>query len=174
MATVKTVSEVWGGDEPLETKYGPTHYVMVRFHEDPEKTASLGVKPPNFHRARQTLLELIDVAAEFTLELNDKGNYRIRDYAGKHGSELKVVGESGVARNSSPQVRSSPTTTSAPTPPIALPTDDQFFTLVELLNGIEEKVDRLLEGSATSRSAEDIIKDVLGAEREGPDIPVDE
>ena len=129
----KLVLEVWGGDDPLETKFGPMHYVTVRFLEDDGSTSigSVGCKAPNLQRVRDALHGLIEVPAEFKLQLKDNGNYKILDYPGKKDSECRILGER-------PATPAGPSNMPA-TPPVASASDRAWQ------QRMEDKVDAIIE-----------------------------
>lgn len=143
MPVVKTITEVWGGEEPLQTKHGPMHYIICRFAEDPDKTASVGCKPQNVERVKQALTSLIECEAEFELQLNPKGNYKITDYAGKHGSELQVLTEPDIIGRGAGDVhRASSSRSDSPPPPTTVD-ESKVDYLVSLLEEVDDKLAKL-------------------------------
>ena len=177
MAVTKTIESVWGGDEPMQTHYGPKHYIMVEF--DDGTNASVGCNPDNLQRTREKLYELVGAEIEVKLELKDpdSNKYRLVGYPGSYnGKDLQVVtprpegfvypppGEDQGAPE-----RPATSAASPPPPPVApsgaQPTADEAVRLEHLLDRLSTALNRL-DGMV------DVIDAIIRVNTEPP--PVDE
>jgi hypothetical protein len=187
----RTILRVWGGDEPVNTHYGPMCYVMVAFapeegdverqmveEDGDEFLASIGCQPKNVNLVRDTLQRLIEARVEAKFEQKDNGKWKLVDYPGKKDSQMRILepgtgvppgGLTTATGESPPPASGGPSGGHSPSEARLDAMLNRFNTALLKLEGLVDVLDVIVKVNTEPVSTEEIAKQLDATVEDSPE-----